>query len=139
MKTVLVGLQEYGAVIFGLVVGTVAHFGRLLSDGQMPTWAQAVGYLMQLGLIGLVAVVATKMLGLTDADTRALATAILAISAQEVVRYLKARGWMHFVRYASPADAAQAEQELRAWERRVASGDLEKLLHKLDKDGRDKE
>ncbi|QDP53718.1 MAG: hypothetical protein GOVbin7759_5 [Prokaryotic dsDNA virus sp.] len=137
MKPVLVALQEYGAVIFGLVVGTVAHFGRLLSDGQVPTWTQALGYFMQLGLIGLVAVVATKMLGLTDSDTRALATAILAISAQEVVRYLKARGWQHLARYASPADAAQAEQELRAWERAAANGDLEKLLKKFDKDDGD--
>lgn len=132
MKPLLVALQEYGAVIFGLVVGTVAHFGRLLSDGQVPTWTQALGYFMQLGLIGLVAVVATKMLGLTDADTRALATAILAISTQEVVRYLKARGWQHLARYASPADAAQAEQELRAWEHQLSRGDLKQLLKKFD-------
>ncbi|MAG25037.1 hypothetical protein CMI47_05595 [Candidatus Pacearchaeota archaeon] len=132
MKPLLAGLHEYGAVIFGLVVGTVAHFGRLLSDGQMPTWTQALGYFMQLGMIGLVAVVATKMLGLTDADTRALATAILAISTQEVVRYLKARGWQHLARYAAPGEAAQAEQELRAWERQLSKGDLQRLLKKLD-------
>lgn len=132
MKPLLVALQEYGAVIFGLVVGTVAHFGRLLSDGHVPTWTQALGYFMQLGLIGLVAVVATKMLGLTDADTRALATAILAISTQEVVRYLKARGWQHLARYAAPGEAAQAEQELRAWERQLSRGDLKRLLKRLD-------
>ena len=132
MKPLLAGLHEYGALIFGLVVGTVAHFGRLLSDGQMPTWTQALGYFMQLGMIGLVAVVATKMLGLTDADTRALATAILAISTQEVVRYLKARGWQHLARYAAPGEAAQAEQELRAWERQLSKGDLQRLLKKLD-------
>lgn len=132
MKPLLAHLHEYGAVIFGLVVGTVAHFGRLLSDGQMPTWTQALGYFMQLGMIGLVAVVATKMLGLTDADTRALATAILAISTQEVVRYLKARGWQHLARYAAPGEAAQAEQELRAWERQLSKGDLQRLLKKLD-------
>ncbi len=132
MKPILAHLHEYGAVIFGLVVGTVAHFGRLLSDGQMPTWTQALGYFMQLGMIGLVAVVATKMLGLTDADTRALATAILAISTQEVVRYLKARGWQHLTRYAAPGEAAQAEQELRAWERQLSKGDLQRLLKKLD-------
>ena len=132
MKPLLAPLHEYGAVIFGLVVGTVAHFGRLLSDGQMPTWTQALGYFMQLGMIGLVAVVATKMLGLTDADTRALATAILAISTQEVVRYLKARGWQNLARYAAPGEAAQAEQELRAWERQLSKGDLHRLLKKLD-------
>tara|TARA_Y100001933_G_scaffold256582_1_gene301427 strand:+ start:966 stop:1373 length:408 start_codon:yes stop_codon:yes gene_type:complete len=132
MKPLLAHLHEYGAVIFGLVVGTVAHFGRLLSDGQMPTWTQALGYFMQLGMIGLVAVVATKMLGLTDADTRALATAILAISTQEVVRYLKARGWQQLARYAAPGEAAQAEQELRAWERQLSKGDLHRLLKKID-------
>jgi|GEM_PF-6207963 hypothetical protein len=83
-------------------------------------------------MIGLVAVVATKMLGLTDADMRALATAILAISTQEVVRYLKARGWQHLARYPAPDEAAQAEQELRAWERQLSKGDLQRLLKTLD-------
>lgn len=132
MKPILAHLHEYGAVIFGLVVGTVAHFGRLLSDGQMPTWTQALGYFMQLGMIGLVAVVATKMLGLTDADTRALATAILAISTQEVVRYLKARGWQHLARYAAPGEEAQAEQRLRSFEESVSKAELLRLLKKLD-------
>ena len=91
-------LADYGAVAFGLVVGTMAHFGRLLSDGELPTWRQALGFLMQLGFIGIVAVVSTRALNITDSDMRALATAILAISAQEVIRYIKANGWVVFVR-----------------------------------------
>lgn len=91
-------IADYGAIAFGLVVGTMAHFGRLLADGEMPTWGQALGFLMQLGFIGIVAVVSTRMLNITDSDMRALATAILAISAQEVIRYVKANGWLHFVR-----------------------------------------
>ena len=97
-------IAEYGAVIFGLVVGTLAHFGRLLADGDLPTWAQAIGYLMQLGFIGVVAVVSTRMLNITDGDMRALATAILAISAQEVIRYMKANGWGPFVRTTKPEE-----------------------------------
>ena len=115
----LEAIAEYSAVIFGLVVGTLAHFGRLLADGDAPTWAQALGYLMQLGFIGIVAVVSTRMLNITDGDMRALATAILAISAQEVIRYMKANGWGPFVRVVAnestpEGEARNAEQRTRA-------------------------
>lgn len=91
-------MADYGAIAFGLIVGTLAHFGRLISDGEMPTLGQALGFIMQLGFVGIVAVVSTRMLHITDSDMRALATAILAISAQEVIRYIKANGWVAFVR-----------------------------------------
>ena len=115
---ILEAIGEYGAVIFGLVVGTLAHFGRLLADGDFPSWTQAIGYLMQLGFIGIVAVVSTRMLNITDGDMRALATAILAISAQEVIRYMKANGWGPFVRATVPetvsGEQRQAEQKARS-------------------------
>lgn len=90
-------VAEYGAFVFGLIAGTLAHFGRMLADGHLPSLKETIGYLMQLGLIGIIAVVATRQLGLTDADMRALATAILAISTQEVIRYLRATGWVAFM------------------------------------------
>ena len=91
-------LADYGAIAFGLVIGTMAHFGRLLSDGERPTMGEAFGFVLQLGFIGVVAVVCTRLLSITDSDMRALATAILAISAQEVIRYLKSNGWLSLLR-----------------------------------------
>jgi len=95
-------LQDYGAILFGLLVGTIAHFGRFLMAGDAPTLRQVAGFLMHLGMIGLVAAVSTRMMGIADNDMRALATAILAISAQEVVQWLKRNGWQHLTQSAAP-------------------------------------
>jgi len=86
-------IQEYGAILSGLVVGSLAHFGRLVAEGRMPTIFQAMGYIMQLGLVGLTSVVLTKRLGMVDSDLRALTTAILAVSTNEVVQFMKRRSW----------------------------------------------
>lgn len=135
-------IAEYGAVIFGLVIGTLAHFGRLLADGNMPSWGQAIGYLMQLGFIGIVAVVSTRVLNITDSDMRALATAILAISAQEVIRYMKANGWGPFVKAVAPEDTVkgehrQAEQKARAIQYLEDNDLLDEALQRLRR-GKDK-
>ena len=97
-------LHHYGAILFGLVIGTVAHFGRKLSEGEGITFAQAAGFLMQLGVIGLVASVATREMGIADDDMRALMTAILAISTQEVLQFVKRNGWGTITRSAMPGD-----------------------------------
>lgn len=86
-------IQEYGAILSGLVVGSLAHFGRLVAEGRMPTIVQAIGYIMQLGLVGLTSVVLTEKLGMVDSDLRALTTAILAVSTNEVVQFMKRRSW----------------------------------------------
>lgn len=95
-------LGDYFAIIAGLVIGSVAHFGRIMAEGKMPTPLQALGYLMQLGLVGLMAVVITKKMGVTDEDVRALATALLALSTNEVVQYAKRKFWKPLVDKALP-------------------------------------
>lgn len=97
MNEFLEAVREEAAILFGLVVGAVAHFGKRLADDQRLGWRQVVGYVMQLGLIGLVAMVSTSQIGITDNDMRALVTAILAISANEVVQWLKRNGWLRFM------------------------------------------
>ena len=52
---------------------------------------------MQLGLIGLVAAVVTRIMGITDDDMRALAAGILAVSANEVIQWAKRKGWVRFI------------------------------------------
>lgn len=128
-------IGQYGSVAFGLAVGALAHFGRRLADGEVPTWRQTIGYLMQLGFIGTIAVVSTRMLNITDADMRALATAILAISAQEVIRYMKTNGWGPFVRSVSPEDTLtgeqrQAEQRAKAFRYLEENGLLDEALRR---------
>lgn len=86
-------IHEYGAIAIGLLIGSIAHFGRLLQEGRVPRPIQAVGFFMQLGIVGLLSVVITKNLGITDSDYRALTTAILALSTQEVIQFIKRRSW----------------------------------------------
>ena len=93
MKEAIDLLQEYAAIIVGLLIGSLTHFGRLIAEGRMPTITQAIGFLMQLGMVGLMASVITKHLGITDSDLRSLTTAILAISTQEVVQFMKKKAW----------------------------------------------
>lgn len=97
-------LHHYGAIIFGLLIGTIAHFGRKLSEGEAFSWRQTIGFLMQLGIVGLVASVATKEMGVMDTDMRALATAVLAISTQEVVQFVKRNAWGTITRAATGGD-----------------------------------
>lgn len=80
---------DYFAIGIGLVIGSAAHLGKLLSEGKVPSWLQLIGYFMQLGLVGLVASVITKKVGMSDPDFRALSAAILALSAHEVIQFLK--------------------------------------------------
>lgn len=82
-------ISDYLAIGIGLMIGSAAHLGRMLTEGKVPSWFQLVGYLMQLGLIGLVASVVTKEVGMTDPDFRAMTAATLALSAHEVIQFLK--------------------------------------------------
>ena len=106
IEEVLAWFRSYFAIIFGLAIGAVAHFGKRIAEEDAIGWRQVVGFVMQLGLIGLVASVSTKQLGITDDDMRALVTAILAISANEVIQWLKRNGWLRFM-----PDAAHEERK----------------------------
>lgn len=73
------------------MIGSAAHLGKLLSEGKVPSFIQVLGYLLQLGLVGLVSSVVTRKMHITDADFRALSAAILALSAQETIQFIKRR------------------------------------------------
>ena len=97
-------LLEHGSILLGLIVGTLAHFGRMLSANTMPTLREAAGFVLQLALVGLLSAVATKQLGIHEADYRALVTAILAVSTNEVLGYLRENGWLMFARSVTRED-----------------------------------
>ena len=107
-------LGEYTSVAVGLVIGTLAHFGRLFANGTMPTLGQAAGFIMQLGMIGIISIVTIGYFGIDNPDTQTFATAILAVSAQEVVEFLKKNGWRAVVNrviQAVPEDSAPEKKD----------------------------
>lgn len=88
---------DYLAIGVGLMIGSAAHLGKLLTEGRVPTWLQVIGYLLQLGLVGLVCSVMSRKMGMDDPDLRALSAAILALSANEVVQFVKKRAAQPFL------------------------------------------
>lgn len=102
-------LLEHGSILVGLIVGTLAHFGRMLSTDQMPTFKESLGFLFQLALVGLLATVVTKQMGIHEADYRALVAAILAASANEVLGYLREHGWLKFTHTVTNKEKSEDE------------------------------
>lgn len=85
-------LEKYFPILFGLFVGAMSHLGRSIGDGEMPSAKEMIGYVMQLGLMGLLALVTTKLLGIEEPDIMALVTAIFAISTRDIFQVLKKHG-----------------------------------------------
>jgi hypothetical protein len=88
--------SDYAAIGVGLMIGSLAYLGRLLVEGKMPTWIQVTGYLLQMGLVGLIASIMAKGL---SSDYRALSAALLALSANEVIQLAKKRAKAPFLRF----------------------------------------
>lgn len=85
-------------VMIGTILGTMAHFGNLLLSGKMPSLLHVLGFLMQLGMIVAVAVVVTDFMGLASDSHKMVASGVLAVSAQEIINYIKENGWKRLVR-----------------------------------------
>lgn len=103
MTEFLDALREYFAIGIGLLLGATAHFGSRIAGGDEIGWRGFLGYTMQLGMVGLVASVATRVANITDNDMRATCAAILAVSANEVIQWLKRNGWLRFLDNIAPA------------------------------------
>lgn len=79
------------AVVIGVVIGAMAHFGRLISDENLPTWHVIIGFMMQLGLIALVAASAVEQFQIKSSLMQSLTAAVFAIAANEIITWLKSR------------------------------------------------
>lgn len=84
--------SNFGPIVFGVAVGALAHFGQLISRGQMPPPSRVFGFIMQLGLIALVAAAFTEQAGIKSDLLRSLTASVLTVAANEVVNWLRARG-----------------------------------------------
>lgn len=84
-------LGQFSAIIFGVIVGALAHFGRTISDQGWPQPRKVIGFLMQLGLIALVAAVITDRLGMTSDLMKSLTSSVLTVATNEVVSWARAR------------------------------------------------
>jgi hypothetical protein len=83
--------SNFGPIVFGVTVGAMAHFGQLISRGQMPPASRVFGFIMQLGLIALVAAAFTETAGIKSDLLRSLTASVLTVAANEVVNWMRAR------------------------------------------------
>lgn len=119
-------LSRHGAIMFGLAVGTAAKFGRMLSTGVRPTWPQVFGHCLMMAMVGLVATVLTDVAGIADPNARAFTASILAIAANDVIKYLATRGWKRFLQ--DPIEArgdVRNEVQTQISAKRLIEGDEE--------------
>lgn len=100
--------SKHAAVIFGLAVGSAAKFGRMLSEGAKPSWSQVFGHVMMMAMVGLVATFLTDIASIDEPTWRAFTASILAIAANDVIKYLATRGWRQLLQ-----DPVEARGELR--------------------------
>lgn len=82
-------IVQYQAILIGIVIGASAHFGRLINDHGWPSFPQIVGYLMQLGLVALVAAGITEQFHIQTATMQSVTAAIMAIAAHEVLKWAR--------------------------------------------------
>ena len=127
-------------VIFGTVLGTVAHFGNMLLSGRIPTLLQVAGFIMQLGLIVVVAALVTEFFTVANDTYKMAVSGALAVSAHEVIGFLKKHGWRRLLRpWLGDVDVdtltgerAQAEQVARAARHLEDNGRLDEVFRRLD-------
>ena len=83
--------SNFGPIVFGVVVGALAHFGHLIARGQLPPPSRVFGFIMQLGLIALVAAAFTETAGIKSDLLRSLTASVLTVAANEVVNWMRSR------------------------------------------------
>lgn len=85
------GLETLIAVASGVAVGALAHFGQIVSRDGLPPLRVVAGYLMQTGLIVLVAAAITDRAGVESTLTAGLIGAVSALAQNEVINMLRRR------------------------------------------------
>lgn len=84
-------IGQFGAVIFGVAVGALAHFGRTINDEGWPQPRKVIGFSLQLALIALVAAAVSERLGITSDLMRSLTASLLTVSTNEVIAWARSR------------------------------------------------
>ncbi len=81
--------------MFGVAVGAMAHFGRIISENGWPTSREVVGFVMQLGFVALVAALLTEQMQVSSELMRSVTASILTVAANETLRWAQGKArWL---------------------------------------------
>ena len=89
-------MENYGAIIIGVAMGAMAHFGRIIQMEGWPSLRGVVGFIMQLGFVAIAAASATEYLEVSSDLMRSLTASVLTVAANEVVNWFRLN-WEVFV------------------------------------------
>lgn len=84
-------LSQFGAILIGTFIGALAHFGNHIMKDGWPAPRQVVGFVMQLGLVALVAAVVADRMSIDSDLMRSLTASVLTVATNEVVSWARAR------------------------------------------------
>ena len=96
-------LMGYGEIFIGLAIGSLAHFG-LRMEKEKVTWKQVLAYVLQLGFICLLAILATETFSIESPEVKMFIAATMAIAGRDAVEYAREK-------YKPMIDAIAASKE----------------------------
>lgn len=83
--------DKIAPIIIGVVAGMAARIGRMIQEEGWPTTRTLFGFLMQLGVIMLLAAVAVDVTGVTSPVRAALVASVLTMASNETLALLRAK------------------------------------------------
>ena len=111
MTTIYAAIAKYGTVLFGLLIGALGYFGAKIAEGEEIEAKHVIGYMMQLGLIGLIAALIVETAKLESALWQSAITAMLALGTNEVIKWVKMVGWKRAVQIIAPGHHVEETQK----------------------------
>lgn len=89
-------MREWIPILAGVLMGACAHLGKTILNSGWPSFKEFAGYVLQLGMIGLIAAYGASLLKLEEDLAQSVLAAVLALAANEVITLAKGQGKKFF-------------------------------------------
>ncbi len=83
--------DKIAPIVVGVVAGMAARIGRMIQEEGWPSCRSLLGFMLQLGVIMLVAAVAVDVTGVTSPIRAALVASVLTMASNETIAMLRAK------------------------------------------------
>jgi hypothetical protein len=83
--------DKIAPIVVGVLAGMAARLGRMIQEDGWPSCRSMLGFVMQLGVIMLVAAVAVDVMGVTSPIRAALVASVLTMASNETLAMLRAK------------------------------------------------